>query len=151
MRRSLNVLLAAVALGVFFAGCGSGASEEELERARKQGAAKARQQAKIRQIEKELKELKKAGGTATSVASSGASQGSPSLLDCGDNLSVDPSTTSCEFATNVREAYYDEIGSGAGTVTGVWSPKRGRTYNMYCTDGSPHVCSGGNNARVVFP
>jgi hypothetical protein len=26
-----------------------------------------------------------------------------------------------------------------------------RSYNMYCTGTSPHVCTGGNNAAVYFP
>lgn len=66
--------------------------------------------------------------------------------NCGNGLSVGPST-SCSFAENVRAAY-DR--SGPGTVT-AFSPVTGRTYTMYCTSGSPHVCTGGDGAAVYFP
>jgi hypothetical protein len=144
-----------VALSLTAIGCGdSGASQEELEAARKQGAAKARQQAKIHQIQKELKELKKGGGSAedkaptsgTSPAPENTSSGSG---NCGGSLSANENTT-CGFAENVEAAYYAEIGSGSGTVV-AWSPTTEQYYSMYCTAGSPHECTGGNNAAVYFP
>jgi hypothetical protein len=151
---SMGILIALSLVGI---GCGdSGASQEELEAARKQGAAKARQQAKIRQIQKELKELRKGGGSAkrASTAASGSPApeggGSPSGSgNCGGALSANEVTT-CGFAENVADAYYAEIGSGAGTVY-AYSPTTGETYSMYCTAGSPHECTGGNNAAVYFP
>jgi hypothetical protein len=54
--------------------------------------------------------------------------------------------TSCSFAENVRHAYR-QTGSG---VVDVFSPVTGQTYRMYCTAGSAHVCTGGNNASVSF-
>jgi hypothetical protein len=143
--------LAAVSLGL--SACGSsGASQEELEAARKQGVAKARQQQKIGQIEKELKNLKKgrsdgasaAGGTASPAPESSATSG-----NCGGSLSVNEQTT-CGFAEAVEAAYYAEVGSGSGLVY-AYSPTTQREYSMYCTAGSPHECTGGNNAAVYFP
>jgi hypothetical protein len=159
-RRALP-LPAALTIGVFallslaWIGCGdSGANQEELEAARKQGAAKARQQAKIGQIEKELRNLKKgeagrsgAPAPGTSPAPEGSS-GSGSG-NCGGSLSANEVTT-CGFAENVEDAYRSEIGSGSGTVY-AYSPTTGDTYSMYCTAGSPHECTGGNNAAVYFP
>lgn len=151
---SMGILIALSLVGI---GCGdSGASQEELEAARKQGAAKARQQAKISQIQKELKELRKGGDSAekASAAASGspAPEGGGSTTgsgNCGGALSANEVTT-CGFAENVEDAYYAEIGSGAGTVY-AYSPTTGETYSMYCTAGSPHECTGGNDAEVYFP
>jgi hypothetical protein len=148
--------LGMIALCLILAGCGdSGASQDEIEAARKQGAAKAQQQANIRQIKKELQELKKGksvkgvapGAVGTSpapAASSGSGSG-----NCGGSLSANEVTT-CGFAANVQEAYFGEIGSGSGTVY-AYSPTTGQTYSMYCSSGSPHECTGGNDAAVYFP
>lgn len=149
------VVLAALAVsGLALAGCGdSGASQEEIEAARHQGAAKARQQAKISQIQKELKELKKGneGSAEAAAGSSPAPDGSSNSGsgNCGGSLSANGNTT-CGFAANVQQAYFDEIGSGSGTVV-AYSPTTGQSYSMYCTAGSPHECSGGNDAAVYFP
>jgi len=76
-------LLVLAPISVTLGACGdSGASQDEIEAARKQGAAKARQQQKIQEIEKELKNLKKgktaaAAGTVTPAGSS--SVGAPAI------------------------------------------------------------------------
>jgi hypothetical protein len=145
------VALAVLALSLVACGGDSGASQEELDRARREGVAKARQQAKINDIENQLKSLKKngrpsQGSPPQSESSTAASGGSTS---CGDSLSVGPNTT-CGFAANVETDYFAEIGSGSGTVSS-YSPTTGRYYSMYCSAGSPHVCTGGNNASVYFP
>jgi len=142
------------ALSLVLTACGdSGASQEEIEAARQQGAAKAKQQAKISQIQKELKELKKGkgGNAAAAVGSSPAPEESSSSGsgNCGGSLSANGNTT-CGFAVNVQQAYFEEIGSGSGTVV-AYSPTTGQAYSMYCTAGSPHECSGGNDAAVYFP
>lgn len=157
-RRSLKgslALLAAAGLLVL-AGCGdSGTSADELREAREAGAKKAREQQKIRQIQKELKELKKGGGSGKSNSPdssvSPAPEGGSTATsgNCGGTLSANQNTT-CGFAANVQEAYYAEIGSGSGTVY-AYSPTTGQTYSMYCTAGSPHECTGGDNAAVYFP
>jgi hypothetical protein len=149
------VASALVLLSLAWAGCGdSGAGQEELEAARKQGAAKARQQAKIGQIERELRELKKGGAGKVGAPAAGTSpapEGSSSSGsgNCGGSLSANEVTT-CGFAENVEDAYYAEIGSGAGTVR-AYSPTTGEMYSMYCTAGSPHECTGGKDAAVYFP
>ena len=65
--------------------------------------------------------------------------------DCGSGLTVGPNT-SCPFAENVRAAY-ESSGSG---ILDVYSPTTGQTYRMYCTSGSPVVCTGGHGASVYF-
>lgn len=146
--------LAVAALSLGLTACGdSGASQDELEAARRQGAAKAQQQAKIHQIEKELKNLKKGKAGTSGGSVSPAPEGTPTSTaspgNCGGSLSVNEHTT-CGFAENVEDAYYEEIGSGSGTVY-AYSPTTGQTYSMYCTAGSPHACTGGNDAAAYFP
>jgi hypothetical protein len=65
---------------------------------------------------------------------------------CGAGLLVGPNT-SCGFAENVRADY---LRSGPGWIN-VYSPAKGRSYDMFCTGSSPHVCTGGNDAAVYFP
>jgi hypothetical protein len=156
MSRPMLQIFAAVAaiaaIAIAFAACGdSGASQEELDRARREGVAKARQQAKIDDIEKQLKSLRKNGSASQgspppSAASTTSSGGSTS---CGGSLSVGPNTT-CGFAANVEADYYSDVGTGSGTVYS-YSPTTGQYYTMYCTAGSPHVCTGGHDASVYFP
>ncbi len=137
-------------LTLAFVACGdSGASQEELDRARKEGVAKARQQAKINDIEKQLKSLKKNGRPSQGSPPPTSSTPSSGSASCGGSLSVGPNTT-CGFAANVEADYYSEIGSGSGSVYS-YSPTTGQYYTMYCTAGAPHVCTGGNNASVYFP
>lgn len=153
----IPLALAAVALAILaLAGCGdSGASSEEIEAARKEGAVKAHQAERIREIQRELKALRKNGGSAKGAAAAAgapAPEGSPGSSgsgNCGGSLSAN-SVTTCGFAENVQDAYYSEIGSGSGTVI-AYSPTTGETYSMYCSAGSPHECTGGNDAAVYFP
>lgn len=139
-------------------GCGgssdNGASQSELNQARREGAQQEHQKQRLRGIEKQLKKLKKQqerqGKTPGTPPSSGSSTGtSGATTSCGNDLSVGPAT-SCGFAVNVATDYYSEIGSGSGTVQS-YSPTTGQTYAMFCTAGEPHVCTGGNNASVYFP
>ncbi len=146
-------LLLAVCL-LALAGCGdSGASKDELREAREVGAKKAREQQKISQIQKELKALRKERKASSSAPGPGVSPAPEDTAstsgNCGGTLSANENTT-CGFAENVEEAYYDEIGSGSGTVF-AYSPTTEQYYDMYCTAGSPHECTGGNDAAVYFP
>jgi hypothetical protein len=132
---------------------GSGASNDELNEARMQGAAKAHQQAKITQIQRELKALRH-GGHGAPVPESGPAPAAETVSpgtsgNCGGGLSANEYTT-CGFAENVESDYYAEIGSGDGTVDS-YSPTTNRSYSMYCTAGEPHECTGGNEAAVFFP
>jgi hypothetical protein len=70
------------------------------------------------------------------------------VMACGGGLSVGPHTT-CAFARNVKAAYA-QAGGGNVTVTAS-SPATGQTYSMTCASGTPHVCTGGDNASVFFP
>lgn len=146
-----------VILSLALAGCGdSGASSEEIEAAQKEGAVKAHQAERIREIQKELKALRKNSGSAKGALDAAAGTPAPESSssaggsgNCGSSLSAN-SVTTCGFAENVQDAYYAEIGSGSGTVI-AYSPTTGETYSMYCSAGSPHECTGGNDAAVYFP
>jgi len=83
------------------------------------------------------------GDPTPAVASAGSYAGETA---CGDELGVGPNTT-CVFAENVRSAYQS---SGPGTVM-AYSPVTHKTYAMTCSDGSPVVCTGGNDATVYIP
>ena len=142
-----------VALGAV--GCGdSGPNQEELNQAKREGAAHARETARIKQIQHELRALRqhRSDGSANAVPA-GPSPSTPSATtgttSCGGELSVGPATT-CPFAENVRTAYQEEVGSGSGIVY-AYSPVTEQLYEMQCTAGTPHVCTGGNNASVYFP
>jgi hypothetical protein len=84
------------------------------------------------------------GGNSASVYF--GNTGGYSLGNCGSGVSAGPNT-SCGFAENVRAAYRQ---SGSPVVS-AFSPATGKTYTMYCTSSSPHVCTGGNDASVYFP
>jgi len=93
-------------------------------------------------------------GTSTpseqAPSTSGSTGGGPLANGraCGDGVYAGPNT-SCEFAFNVREAYYQAPGLVA-TVR-VYSPATGLTYTMDCApSGDGVTCSGGNNASVGF-
>lgn len=149
--RSFGLATALIVALATLAACGdSGASQDEIDQARKEGSAQTRQQLKIQQIEKELKSLKHGHTNPQNQAQSDspAPAGGGSTA-CAGTLSVGPNTT-CGFAANVEADYYSEIGSGSGTVYS-YSPTTGQSYSMYCTAGSPHVCTGGNDASVYFP
>jgi hypothetical protein len=133
------------------AGCG-GASQEELDRAadeaRREERAKQRERdlrKRLDKLEEERKRDRKAappspGGTPAPQESAGRS--------CGDGIEVN-SVTTCPFAQRVRAAY--EASGGGNTTVMVTSDATGKTYAMTCSGTSPHVCVGGNSARVEFP
>lgn len=152
-RRRLNHTLGITALSlavVLLSACGgSDASEEELNKARKQAANHVHKEERLRKLEKELDHIKRGGSSTTAPGPPTSSTSAPSTpSSCGGELSVGSATT-CPFAQNVQSVYFEEIGSGSGTIE-VYSPVTGRFYSMYCT-ASPHECTGGNNASVYFP
>lgn len=75
-----------------------------------------------------------------------------------DNVGVVGADTSCQFAGNVKQAYY---ASGMASEVIAYSPITGMRYVMHCTYGyhatfatggwawATH-CDGGNNAKVVI-
>lgn len=145
----------AVAISLGFIACGSsGANQEELNQAKREGATQARETARIKQIQHELRKLRRGAGSGNVpvVPAGSAPSGSSTATgtsSCGGELSVGPATT-CPFAENVRTAYGEELGSGSGIVY-AYSPVTEKLYEMECTAGTPHVCTGGNNASVYFP
>jgi hypothetical protein len=82
----------------------------------------------------------------TSAGASDSSSPGPGT-PCSEGVSAGPAT-SCEFALNVAATYYQ---SGGASSIDVYSPVTERTYRMSCTSGSPHTCTGGNDASVYFP
>jgi hypothetical protein len=157
-RVSVVVGLAAVALSLCLTACGggssSGPSAQEVARLKRLGAIHVHKEERLRKLEGELHHIKHTGPTAPggssgSGPSPAAEGGSTATLEsCGGELSVN-ADTSCPFAENVKEAYFEEVGSGAGTVE-AYSPVTGDVYAMTCSD-SPHECVGGNDAAVYFP
>ena len=125
--------------------------DERIEQARKEERRIAKQEAKLRELQRQLRE-RKGGDSAPSgqpAAPPPASASAPAATQtCGGGAYVN-GNTSCPFAANVRDAYY-RTGGGDTNVT-AYSPATGRDYVMRCTGGSPHVCVGGSNAVLTFP
>jgi hypothetical protein len=160
----------ALAVGLLIAGCGGGsstASEQELakaerhgriERAEKEKERKLEQklekleqenrQAKKRHRDKERQELKEDVSPPSSGSTSPAPSG-PSGTDCGGGTIAGPET-SCGFALDTRTEYEAYVHSGSGDVE-AWSEANHKWYDMYCTEGSEHECSGAISATVYWP
>ena len=80
-----------------------------------------------------------------------------SFIGCGYGAGIATSVTSCEFAQNVRYAWFHQ----PGRIIEAYSPVTGQYYSMYCDPNytarmdtgrvynSVH-CEGGNNAVVVI-
>ncbi len=160
-RHSVVVVLVAL-IGSGVAGCGSGdsgakelARQDQLRQARADAARTARQDERLKELERRLREQKKTATTGSgSSGSSGSTPSAPSggatsgPVSCGSGLTAG-SHTSCAFAQNVRDAY--DGSSGGDTTVVASSPVTGKTYSMRCSGGSPHACIGGNSASVYFP
>ena len=162
VRRTVLVALCAVSSLLALSGCGESEADqrlrqaEEVQRATQEAAREARLEERERQqrrdqarLEREIERLKRDRGSAGAPTGSGGAPPPPpsASASCGGGLSVGPNT-SCSFARNVRSAYFESGGSSRVTV---YSPTTGRNYVMSCSGGSPHVCTGGNNASVYFP
>jgi len=127
--------------------------QAQLAQARADGARTAREEDRLRRLEQQVRDQNKSGGNT----SGGTSPGSPAPSSSGgttcpgtSDLTVGP-VTSCAFAQNVRDAYNASGASGGPNNIDVFSPTTNQTYSMFCTGGSPHHCTGGNNASVSFP
>jgi hypothetical protein len=147
-RKLLARTTALLAVASLLASCG-GSSDEDLRRARAEGAREQR----LRTLERELRDQKKQSSkgaqspSAAAPSGSGSSAPSSGRTPCpaGGGVAVGPNTT-CAFAQAVKDAY-----PNSGESFEVYSPATKQTYTMSCTQGSPHVCTGGNNASVSFP
>ena len=170
VRAGTTLLIAVLSTGAL-AGCGGSSADqqrldqEKLEAARQDGARQARMEAQAKQAEQDTADLKKqiadlkkdkdksssssSSRTTTRevAASAPAASSSVSGTSCGSGTYVN-SVTTCPFAENVRSEFYDE---DEDSTISVFSPVTDRSYSIYCTQGSPHVCTGGNSARVTFP
>ena len=70
------------------------------------------------------------------------------MKDCNNGVLAGPST-SCPFAKNVHDAYFDVPGDSV--EIDVHSPVTGKTYTMACVrTGDSVTCRGGNQAVVQF-
>lgn len=136
---------------VSFGACGGSdqATEERIDRERREAEEAGRQKERVRQLENRLRQQDGGGGdpgpagqpppTEPAAPSSG-------LRSCGDGVSANSNTT-CPFALNVKEAYFD--GGQSGSLD-AYSPALDRSISMSCSSGSPHVCTGGDDAEVQF-
>jgi hypothetical protein len=129
-------------------GCGGGGddniSSQDVQQAAAAAVKKAQQQQKLKDLEKQVNELKKSqsGETAATGPSSSSSGGS---TDCGNGISVN-SNTSCAFAQYVAEGYR----ATGDSVIRAYSPVTDDTYAMTCSGSNPTVCRGGNDAAVYI-
>jgi hypothetical protein len=153
--RALFIALV-LSLSLAAAGCGdddSVSSEEaaqQAEDAAEEATEDAETQAELDALRKKLNEDDDSGdssdsGATTTPAPAPSSGGSGD--DCGGGVRAGPNT-SCPFALNVADEYRS---SGGATRISVYSPTTGQTYRMVCSEGSPNVCTGGNNASVYIP
>lgn len=142
------------------AGCGGddGASEDQLQQAREDGAKEAKAQMKLDQLQKQVNQLskkskkssKKNSGSSSSSSSTppAPSSSGSGYTACGGGVQAG-SSTSCEFAMNVAGEYGSN--PGASSIS-AYSPVTGEMYTMSCSySGGGTVCSGGNGASVFIP
>lgn len=139
------------------AACGNddAADELRLQQQLRQERAEGRREERQRQLEKEIRDLKRNNGKAKAQrksgdASAGATGSGPagtSETSCGSGISVGANTT-CAFAFNVARAYYDT--SGGNVTIQASSPATNMTYTMSCSGAAPTVCRGGNSATVFI-
>jgi hypothetical protein len=174
-RRFVVVAGLMVLAGLTLAACGGGSStlgQVEKEQAEQHGREVAQERAKEQRLEQKLTKLERENREAkkrhrekerdelkrqqahvspptSSESTSAPSSSTPSGTDCGGGTIAGPET-SCGFALNVRAEYEAFIGSGSGTVE-AWSEANEEMYDMYCTVGTYHECSGAISATVYWP
>lgn len=150
--KALRATFAVIVLASILVGCGGSdeATEERIARERREPQELGRQKERLRQIENRVREGRRgdgAGSPGSPPAPVQPQAPSSGLKSCGDGVSANSNTT-CPFALNVKEAYFD---SGQSDTIDAYSPQLGRSFTMSCSAGSPHVCTGGANAEVRFP
>ncbi len=153
MRRTATALAVAASF-ILIWGCGSdNASQEELAQAHAEGAKEAREEARIRDLQREVKKLKQqnwSGGQERrgDVIPHESGPAGP-VRNCTDGIRANASTT-CDFAMNVAGEYGSN--PGASTIS-AYSPMTGKHYTMRCgpSSGGGILCTGGNNAAVYIP
>jgi hypothetical protein len=58
--------------------------------------------------------------------------------------------TTCEFASNMRDAYISSGAQGAPIRLSVYSPRTHKWYDMTCSGDQPVRCTGGNDAIIYL-
>lgn len=90
------------------------------------------------------------GGTLRiRTADSGYTPPGGAVAACGSGLLIG-GHTSCGFARAVIDAYVRAVRSQSDIDVRASSPATHLTYTMRCVGISPHVCTGGLGARVMF-
>jgi hypothetical protein len=168
LRCTLVVAVVAIVSAVALSACGGSASTAtgELTQARQATANHVHREDRLRRLEARLHRVDHSGKARSVPIPTYITPAPPTVDDgtyynpapaptaastggsCGGELSVN-SNTSCPFAQNVENAYYAEVGSGSGEVV-AYSPVTERDYTMSCS-GSPHECTGGDDAAIFFP
>jgi len=161
LRGGLTLVIAMVVCAVALSACGGGSTMTDaafISQARHQAADHVHSEERLRRLEARLHHLRSSGnGTyynapvpeyKTPVPEYTPAPESSTGGSCGGELSVN-AHTSCPFAEAVEQVYFEIVGSGPGTVV-AYSPVTERSYTMTCT-GSPHECTGGDDAVVYFP
>jgi len=163
--RSIGLLMMLGLCSGAMAGCGSSSADDErlqnekIEAARAEGRREARAEAatkeataQARKLQREVDRLKEGTGgsaapTKTGASSTPAAAAPASGNSCGGGVSAGNSATTCPFSLNVADVYR---GSDGASTIDVYSPVTKMTYIMSCSDGTPTVCRGGNNAVVYI-
>jgi hypothetical protein len=166
LRGGLVVAVAIALCAVALSACGGAETTTNaavMSPGWRQGAAHVHREVRLRHLEARLQRIDHRRGHAKLIPVPYYPSAAPSSGDgtyytpapvpstggnCGGELSVNSHTT-CPFAENVEQAYYAEVGSGSGVVV-AYSPAMERDYTMNCS-GSPHECTGGDDAAVYFP
>jgi len=162
--KGVSAVLVLLCFTAFAYGCGGSdePSQEQLDKAREEGAQEAREQAEMKQLQQQVKQLQKRtkNGSGNNNRNSGSnnagrgdgyyesSAGGP-VSTCATGVQVGPNT-SCSFAMNVAGEYGSNYGASSISA---YSPVTGQYYTMSCGpwNGGGTVCTGGNNASVYMP
>lgn len=165
--------ITALTLMMALGGCAL-ATQDDVAKAREEGAAQASQEASRTAAEEKAKaeqqkladnaaaaakaaqEAAKAAQAAATRTAAPSNTGSAQRAtsgsgggtrSCGGNISVN-AATSCSFAEVVVSDWYANGGGNASFYS--YSPVTNRSYWMTCKSGIPTVCRGGNNAVVYI-
>lgn len=145
--------------GLLVAGCSGddGATQDQLDRARAEGAKEARDKAQVNQLERQVARLRNQQKRASHQSPGGGAPApapAPSMgpaKTCGGGVGVGASSaTSCDFAFNVAGEYGSN--PGASSIR-AYSPVTGQYYTMNCVpmSGWSAVYTGGSGAAVFIP
>lgn len=139
-------------------GCGgsNGPTQEDIDRARAEGAKEARDQAKVSRLQRQVNQLrrqqKRANASSANTTAAPTPPPAPTMSParyCDAGIGVS-SVTTCGFALNVSQEWRSNPGA---SIVQAWSPTTGRYYDMRCVamSGWSAVCTGGTNAAVFIP